>query len=102
MPRFLELAAKQVAVARGLGYAGVYLAGQRNAREVDSVLEMADRYGPDDWRGLAARSRSPSPRPSDSSSRTATHLASDAATIARKRPSRGTVPLGLPLRSLRP
>ena len=29
--RFLELAAMQVAVARGLGYAGVYVAGQRDA-----------------------------------------------------------------------
>ena len=52
--RFLELAAKQVAVARGLGYAGVYLAGQRNAGEIDAILAMADAYGPDDWRALAA------------------------------------------------
>lgn len=52
--QFLELAAKQVAVARGLGFAGVYLAGQRNADELARVLDMADAYGPDDWRDLAA------------------------------------------------
>lgn len=50
--RFLEIAAKQIAVARGLGYAGVYLAGQRNADEVDRVLTMADSFGPDAWRGV--------------------------------------------------
>ena len=33
---FLELAAKQVAVARGMGFAGVYIAGQRNVAEIDS------------------------------------------------------------------
>ena len=50
--RFLELAAMQVAVARGLGYHGVYLAGQRNAAELDQVLAAADRFGPDEWRSM--------------------------------------------------
>ena len=81
-----------MAVARGLGYAGVYLAGQRNAREVDSVLEMADRYGPDDWRGLAGEVSFPEPEAFRLFEPDGEHLASDRA-IARKRPSRGTVPL---------
>jgi methylenetetrahydrofolate reductase (NADPH) len=52
--RFLELAAMQIAVARGLGYAGVYVAGQRSSAEIDQVLSLADSYGPDDWRGMLA------------------------------------------------
>jgi methylenetetrahydrofolate reductase (NADPH) len=50
--RFLELAAMQVAVARGLGFAGVYLAGQRSHAEVEAVLSRADAHGPDDWREM--------------------------------------------------
>lgn len=50
--RFIELAAMQVAVARGLGYRGVYLAGQRGADEIGRVLELVDGYGPDDWRAM--------------------------------------------------
>ena len=52
--RFLEIAAMQVAVARGLGYSGVYLAGQRNAGEIDRVLSMADAYGPGEWQEMVA------------------------------------------------
>jgi methylenetetrahydrofolate reductase (NADPH) len=46
----LELAAKQVAVARGLGYAGVYLGGSMRHDDYGRVLELADSFGPDDWR----------------------------------------------------
>jgi methylenetetrahydrofolate reductase (NADPH) len=59
--RFLEIAAMQVAVARGLGFKGVYLAGQRNAGEVDKVLQMADAFGKDDWRELAPQVHFPRP-----------------------------------------
>ena len=52
--QFLELAARQVAVARGLGYRGIYLAGQRNADEVARVLELANSFGTEDWRTLAS------------------------------------------------
>jgi methylenetetrahydrofolate reductase (NADPH) len=89
---FLELAAKQVAVARGLGFAGVYLAGQRNAREVDAVLEMADRYGPDDWRGLAGEVSFADADPFRLFEPDGEQLASDRP-IVRKRPSRTSVPL---------
>ncbi len=50
---FLELAAKQVAIARGLGYRGVYLSGHRDAAEVARVLDLAGGFGPDDWRTFA-------------------------------------------------
>jgi len=50
---FLELAAKQVAIARGLGYRGVVLGGHRSAEEFLRVLEIADRFGADDWRSFA-------------------------------------------------
>lgn len=49
---FLDLAARQVAVARGLGYAGVYLAGMSRAEDFGSVLDRADAYRGDDWRDL--------------------------------------------------
>jgi methylenetetrahydrofolate reductase (NADPH) len=59
---FLEFAARQVAVVRGLGYAGVYLAGQRSSDEVDTVLRRADELGRD-WRLLLAEVSFPEPRP---------------------------------------
>jgi methylenetetrahydrofolate reductase (NADH) len=49
---FLELAAKQLVVARGLGYRGVYLSGHRDAGEIGRILEHAEAFGQDDWRGL--------------------------------------------------
>ena len=48
---FREFAAKQVAVARGMGFAGTYLAGQRNAAEIDTVLRLADEFA-SDWPAL--------------------------------------------------
>jgi methylenetetrahydrofolate reductase (NADPH) len=59
--RFLEIAAMQVAVARGLGFRGVYLAGQRSAEEVDRVLGMAAAFAREDWRTLAPRVHFPLP-----------------------------------------
>jgi methylenetetrahydrofolate reductase (NADPH) len=62
--QLLDLAAQQVAVARGLGYSGVYLAGQRSATEVATVLELADGYLAADWRTLAAAISYPDGEPS--------------------------------------
>jgi methylenetetrahydrofolate reductase (NADPH) len=90
--RFLELAAKQVAVARGLGYAGIYLAGQRNAAEVDTVLAMAEDFAAGDWRALAADVSFPEPGAFRMFEPDGPHLASDRP-IVRKRPSRRTVPI---------
>ncbi len=50
---FLDLAARQVAIARGLGFRGVYLAGHLPAADVARVLDTAAGYAPDDWRALA-------------------------------------------------
>jgi methylenetetrahydrofolate reductase (NADPH) len=50
---FLELAARQVAIARGLGFRGVYLAGNLPAADVARVLDTAAGYAPDDWRMFA-------------------------------------------------
>jgi methylenetetrahydrofolate reductase (NADPH) len=49
---FLEFAAKQLVVSRGLGYKGIYISGHRDAGEVARVLEMADAHPADDWRSL--------------------------------------------------
>ena len=50
---FLELAAKQVAIARGMGFRGAYLAGHTlPAGDVDKILAVADTFAPD-WPALA-------------------------------------------------
>ena len=49
---FLELAAKQLVVARGLGYRGIYLSGHRDATEIGRVLEYAEAFAEGDWRDL--------------------------------------------------
>ncbi len=49
---FLELAAKQLVVSRGLGMKGIYISGHRDASEIGRVLEMADAHDPADWRSL--------------------------------------------------
>jgi methylenetetrahydrofolate reductase (NADPH) len=51
---FLELAAKQVAVARGLGYAGAYLSGMARGDDYLQVLDLADTFGADDWCGFTS------------------------------------------------
>lgn len=50
---FLELAARQVTIARGLGYAGAYLGGTGRAGDFAAILDRAAAYGPDDWRDFA-------------------------------------------------
>jgi methylenetetrahydrofolate reductase (NADPH) len=50
---FQELAAKQVAVFRGLGYRGAYLGGIHDLAAVERILEIERGYAPDDWRTFA-------------------------------------------------
>ena len=50
---FVELAAKHVAVSRGLGFAGVYLGGHMPASTFAEILDRAESFAPDDWRELA-------------------------------------------------
>ena len=49
---FLEFAAKQAIVARGLGFRGVYLSGHRNAGEIAKIFEMVDAHPAGDWKAL--------------------------------------------------
>jgi methylenetetrahydrofolate reductase (NADPH) len=50
---FLELAAKQMAVFRGLGFAGGYLAGLSKGETFDEIVNLAEGYAPDDWKAFA-------------------------------------------------
>lgn len=54
---FLELAAKQVAIFRGLGYRGVYLGGVSTAADTEKILEIEATWGPTDWRTFAREIR---------------------------------------------
>jgi len=50
---FLDLAAKQVAVLKGLGYKGAYIGGVTKVEQVGAILERAASYPPESWRTLA-------------------------------------------------
>ena len=50
---FLELAAKQVACFRGLGYRGAYFGGFRSVDDLHRIVEIADSYAADDWKSFA-------------------------------------------------
>lgn len=54
---FLELAAKQIAIYRGLGYRGAYLGGLHSVADIDRVLEIDRGFAPDDWRRFAREMR---------------------------------------------
>ena len=47
---FLDLAARQVAIAQGLGYAGAYVGGTSKVQDFAAVLDRAAAFGPEDWR----------------------------------------------------
>jgi len=50
---FLEFAAKQCAIAQGLGYRGVYLGGHLQYKDYERILKTANRFGEDDWKEFA-------------------------------------------------
>jgi methylenetetrahydrofolate reductase (NADPH) len=50
---FLELAAKQVAIARGLGFRGAYLGGKLDLADCEQILARAEEFGPDGWKTIA-------------------------------------------------
>ena len=60
-PFFRELAAKQVAIARGLGFRGAYLGGHLKIEDYDAILGLADGFAPEDWRDVRARTAVPLP-----------------------------------------
>lgn len=53
----LEFAAKQCAIARGLGYRGMYLGGHLKLEDYEKILRILDSFGPDDWRDFAREIR---------------------------------------------
>jgi methylenetetrahydrofolate reductase (NADH) len=50
---FFELAARQIAIARGLGFRGAYLGGHLEPADYDEILRRADAFGANDWRAFA-------------------------------------------------
>ncbi|MBI5766956.1 MAG: methylenetetrahydrofolate reductase C-terminal domain-containing protein [Verrucomicrobia bacterium] len=50
---FLEFAAKQIAIYRGLGYRGAYLGGVHNAAALENILRIERSFAPDDWKQFA-------------------------------------------------
>ena len=54
---FLELAAKQLAIYRGLGYRGGYIGGVHNVADLARIQELERSFAPDDWRQFAREIR---------------------------------------------
>ncbi len=54
---FLELAAKQIAVYRGLGFRGVYLGGVHSLAAIEAILNIERSFAPDDWKQFAREIR---------------------------------------------
>lgn len=50
---FSELAAKQIAILKGIGYRGAYISGRPQLKRIQGILEMADSYGENDWKEFA-------------------------------------------------
>jgi methylenetetrahydrofolate reductase (NADPH) len=54
---FIDLAAKQLTVARGLGFHGAYLGGHTSADTFFEILDRAEKYTGGDWRELSRELR---------------------------------------------
>src|SRR5262249_12046975 len=50
---FQELAAKQLAIFRGLGFAGGYLGGVHAIEDVQAITEIESTFAADDWKQFA-------------------------------------------------
>ena len=50
---FRELAAKQLAIFRGLGFAGGYLGGVHRMQDVTAILDLEASFAASDWRQFA-------------------------------------------------
>ena len=50
---FREFAAKQIAIARGLGYRGAYLGGHVKPAEFEAIFDLANSFGAGDWQTFA-------------------------------------------------
>jgi len=51
---FRELAAKQIAVFKGLGFAGVHIGGLEKADAFFGIIDLANSYSADDWKDFYA------------------------------------------------
>ena len=58
---FVDLAGRHIAVARGLGFSGVYVGGHMPASTFDEILDAAEGYAGDDWVALAREIQFPLP-----------------------------------------
>lgn len=104
---FLELAAKQLAIYRGLGYRGGYLGGVHTVTEIEKVRELERSFAPDDWRQFAREIRYSRPGEffcfaEDTASGLAdpTRLNPDYETSLRTRPANANVTLSYRLSKL--
>jgi methylenetetrahydrofolate reductase (NADPH) len=50
---FLEFAARQIAIYRGLGFRGVYLGGVHSFSAIENILSTERSFAPDDWKQFA-------------------------------------------------
>jgi len=50
---FLEFAAKQMAIFRGLGYRGAYLGGVHDVASVETIIEIESTFSSEDWKQFA-------------------------------------------------
>ncbi len=50
---FQELAAKQLAVFKGMGYSAGYLAGIAKAETFGKIIDLAEKFGENDWEDFA-------------------------------------------------
>ncbi len=58
---FQELAARQLAVFRGLGFAAGYLGGIHKPDAFTEIVDLAESYGSDDWMDFARELQYPQP-----------------------------------------
>lgn len=56
---FTELAAKQLAIFRGLGFAGGYLGGVHTIESLQAILDLESSFAKDDWKQFAREIRYP-------------------------------------------
>jgi len=49
---FSELAAKQIAILRGIGYRGAYISGRPQLKRIQVILDMVDSFGENDWKNF--------------------------------------------------
>ncbi|MBV8774155.1 MAG: methylenetetrahydrofolate reductase C-terminal domain-containing protein [Deltaproteobacteria bacterium] len=50
---FKELAARQIAIFRGLRCAGAYLGGVHRIKDIDDILDLEASFAPNDWKQFA-------------------------------------------------